>query len=428
MEIKNNLLKNKQLSTKCCICGYLASGYLYYNVNCCDGCKHFFRRCIIIIRDNNSKELFKCKDDGNCKVENVPYKCKSCRFDKCLLMGMNLQKLRGKQTKSSWEINAIIEERIRELANKGKYILKKMENNKNVGQSFGDLKKSLNEGKDYQIIEYLLAIEKNASRIRNSPTNVPEWHYVYSCKSLNILLTQTENLLSYSHEYLEKEQKPTQALIDFLHKYGHFHMRPTTLAEDLLLIVDIAKTMPFFTKLDLNDNIYLLTIITLPILVLVMGYHSYRKNSETCILPCGISTMFFLNGEFYEGDLTMEPFNRVKLNEEEYVLIRAIIYSHMVTNGLSKSGQEILLNEAEKYSKILLKMLQNNYGPISGARRYAELLQLIEFCFNCARYHNLLLNYFAFVRDRGSFHNVMPEALADLCLRTNVKLPELTQL
>nr|CAD2179813.1 unnamed protein product [Meloidogyne enterolobii] len=427
IQTSSNKQKNKQLitPTKCCVCGYLASGYSYYNVVCCDGCKHFFRRCITLIEH----KLFKCKNDGN-----FPNKCKSCRFDKCLLMGMNIQTMRGDRSKSLWEIKAKIEQRIRELANNGKYILGKMEEN----ESFVDL---LNTVNDYhQIIEYLLIIEKNASRIRNSPTNIPEWNFLCSCKSLDTLLTRKENVLSQSQEYLEKEQRAEQSLIDFLHKYGHFHMRPPTLTEDLLLIVEIAKTLPFFPKLDLNDNIYLLSTIALPLLVLVMGYYSYTKRSETIIFPCGISAIFSLRGEFYGGDLTinklikivfkksMEPFNRVKLEEEEYVLLKAIIYSHMVTNGLSQNGQKILLAEAEKYSGILLKVLQNNYGPIPGARRYTELLQLIEFCFNCAKYHSLQLNYIAFVHDRGQFHNVMPKALADLCLRGNVKLPELEQL
>ena len=67
--------KNSPFPTKCCICGYIASGYIFYNVKCCDGlllfkinlnifkgCKHFFRRCI------TAKELFKCKNGENCDI------------------------------------------------------------------------------------------------------------------------------------------------------------------------------------------------------------------------------------------------------------------------------------------------------------------------------------------------------------------------
>uniref|UniRef100_A0A915NVC8 Nuclear receptor domain-containing protein n=1 Tax=Meloidogyne floridensis TaxID=298350 RepID=A0A915NVC8_9BILA len=67
MEINKNtkfqlVKKNIPFPTRCCICGNIASGFIYYNVMCCDGCKHFFRRSL------NVQELFKCKYDGNCDV------------------------------------------------------------------------------------------------------------------------------------------------------------------------------------------------------------------------------------------------------------------------------------------------------------------------------------------------------------------------
>uniref|UniRef100_A0A915NXG5 Uncharacterized protein n=1 Tax=Meloidogyne floridensis TaxID=298350 RepID=A0A915NXG5_9BILA len=29
--------KSSPFPTKCCVCGYICSGYVYYNVVCCDG-------------------------------------------------------------------------------------------------------------------------------------------------------------------------------------------------------------------------------------------------------------------------------------------------------------------------------------------------------------------------------------------------------
>uniref|UniRef100_A0A1I8C3B5 NR LBD domain-containing protein n=1 Tax=Meloidogyne hapla TaxID=6305 RepID=A0A1I8C3B5_MELHA len=113
----------------------------------------------------------------------------------------------------------------------------------------------------------------------------------------------------------------------------------------------------------------------------------------------------------------MEPFNRVLLNEEEFVLLRAIIYSHMFTNGVSKEGHKLLLEEAEKYSGILMKISQKKYGQMPGAKRYVDLMNIIETCFKCADKVCLFFNYLANVQDRGRFDKVIPEALADLCLR-----------
>ncbi|CAK5047263.1 unnamed protein product [Meloidogyne enterolobii] len=49
---------------ECIICERIASGYLFYGVICCDGCKHFFNRCI------TSKSKYKCEKDGNCNLSN----------------------------------------------------------------------------------------------------------------------------------------------------------------------------------------------------------------------------------------------------------------------------------------------------------------------------------------------------------------------
>ncbi|CAK5047162.1 unnamed protein product [Meloidogyne enterolobii] len=166
----------------------------------------------------------------------------------------------------------------------------------------------------------------------------------------------------------------------------------------------------------------------MPTLALHFGYYCSRMLSETVVFPNGYPIKDVFNANFYKEDMTinkfvkklfdnsMGPFNRLQLSKEEFVLLRAIIFSHFASTGLSQYGRHLLLTEAEKYSDILMKMLQNRYGPLPGARRYAELFHLVEFCFNCGNNHCLFLNYLAYVTDRGYFHNSMPEALVNLCL------------
>ncbi|CAK5047244.1 unnamed protein product [Meloidogyne enterolobii] len=47
---------------ECSICERMASGYFFYGVICCDGCKHFFHRCI------TSKNKYKCEKDESCNL------------------------------------------------------------------------------------------------------------------------------------------------------------------------------------------------------------------------------------------------------------------------------------------------------------------------------------------------------------------------
>uniref|UniRef100_A0A915NA47 NR LBD domain-containing protein n=1 Tax=Meloidogyne javanica TaxID=6303 RepID=A0A915NA47_MELJA len=311
--------------TKCCVCGYICSGYVHYNVVCCD----------------------------------VAIKCKSCRFDKCVLVGMRIQTIRGVYAKSLPEIYELLEQKRNELRAEGKYL---------------------------------------ENSVTKSKTNIKERGAI------------------------------SLEAIGFVLKNGFFKTPPLSLMEDLLLIVDIGKTMPSFNDLDLSDK------ITMPLSILLVAYYSYTKKYNAVILPTGsgLSMAFGFSGEYYRGDKTiaklskkvftdsMGPFNRVQLTEEEYVLLRAIIFCHSFTDGLSKQGRELLLNESEKYSKILMKILQNRHGDLAGARRFTECVQLIQACFFFGHQHSLFFNYLANVYHRDTFRNVMPEAFVNLCLRNKM--------
>nr|CAD2191149.1 unnamed protein product [Meloidogyne enterolobii] len=235
----NNSLQSKNTKcspfpTKCCVCGYICSGYVYYNVVCCDGCKHFFRRCC------NAKESYKCKDGGNCNVMNVAIKCKSCRFDKCILAGMRIQTIRGYYSRSLPEIYELLEQKRNELRAKGKY-LENVETKSETNIKPG----SLFINKDNLIIDFLISVEKNAKRVRNSVTRLPPMYYNYSCNSIENLINRKENLISNSDEFSCQERGfISSAAIGFILKNGFFKTPPASLMEDLLLIVDIGKTMP----------------------------------------------------------------------------------------------------------------------------------------------------------------------------------------
>ncbi|CAK5011797.1 unnamed protein product [Meloidogyne enterolobii] len=186
----------------------------------------------------------------------------------------------------------------------------------------------------------------------------------------------------------------------------------------------------------------------MPLSILLLVYYSYTKKYNTVILPSGLLMAFGFNGEYYKGDETyiffnnlsfniinfcriaklskkvftdsMEQFTQVQLTEEEYALLRAIIFCHSFTDGLSKQGKELLMNESEKYSKILMKILQNRHGDLAGARRFTECVQLIQTCFFFGHQHSLFFNYLANVYERDTFRNVMPEAFVNLCLRNKM--------
>ncbi|VDK86744.1 unnamed protein product, partial [Litomosoides sigmodontis] len=75
-------------SNLCAICGDKASGN-HYSVPSCEGCKGFFRRTI------QKKIEYVCYKQGNCLVDQKNRnRCQSCRFKKCLRLGMRQESVR----------------------------------------------------------------------------------------------------------------------------------------------------------------------------------------------------------------------------------------------------------------------------------------------------------------------------------------------
>ncbi|CAK5087112.1 unnamed protein product [Meloidogyne enterolobii] len=65
----------------CVVCAKPAK-FCHFDVPSC--CFSFFRRSIL------DQHLYVCKNQGNCRIEEGIF-CRSCRFDRCLLGGMNFR-------------------------------------------------------------------------------------------------------------------------------------------------------------------------------------------------------------------------------------------------------------------------------------------------------------------------------------------------
>uniref|UniRef100_A0A914N4U2 Nuclear receptor domain-containing protein n=1 Tax=Meloidogyne incognita TaxID=6306 RepID=A0A914N4U2_MELIC len=138
-------------------------------------------------------------------IFKVSNKCKSCRFDKCILMGMNIQKLRNPQqsTISLWEIRSKIEQRLGELALIGKYPEKR---NKifasSEGIDFSFMQTIFLENEETKIIGNLLLLEESVGRIRNSSTQITDKNYDFSYKTLEEVINRKENSIFLCYDYL----------------------------------------------------------------------------------------------------------------------------------------------------------------------------------------------------------------------------------
>jgi nuclear factor 4 len=72
------------LETRCVVCADTSTTGHHYNVNCCLGCKSFFRRAVI------KKRAYFCEKDNSCDITQRTGRqsCRACRLKKCFDVGM----------------------------------------------------------------------------------------------------------------------------------------------------------------------------------------------------------------------------------------------------------------------------------------------------------------------------------------------------
>ncbi|KAI1701159.1 zinc finger, c4 type (two domains) domain-containing protein [Ditylenchus destructor] len=92
-ELSNGQLKlktfaqNMDMPRKCLVCGH-PTNCCHYDVPSCNGCKTFFRRYLV------ASKSFTCQFNEMCDIVNGIDQCRACRFDRCILAGMNPRLMR----------------------------------------------------------------------------------------------------------------------------------------------------------------------------------------------------------------------------------------------------------------------------------------------------------------------------------------------
>jgi len=80
----------------CGVCGDIAKSFHFGGLSC-DSCKAFFRRSV----HNDSYAAFRCPYNAHCNVDKSSRKgCQSCRFQKCLSIGMETKWVMGEDERN----------------------------------------------------------------------------------------------------------------------------------------------------------------------------------------------------------------------------------------------------------------------------------------------------------------------------------------
>ncbi|KAI1704445.1 zinc finger, c4 type (two domains) domain-containing protein [Ditylenchus destructor] len=336
-ELQNGKLKptNMKIPTKCLVCGHPAN-CCNFGVPSCNGCKMFFRRCLL------TSKIFACKLNGMCSKINGINRCRACRFDQCVIVGMNPRAIQFPTTVDVVKLSDKVA-------------------NRKTGPAF-------QETIEDNTIQSLVYVELKVRKIRESSRRLSESVIFLSIREL--LESNRENVLANADQYPKELTWP-------------------------LSVDEAARTMPVFSQLVYKDQEALLKHMTLTNALLLQAFYSWQRKSETFIMPNGYVRCMKLKKYDRLKEITERikliffrvvlAMFRIQMTMEEFVLLKAIIYSHSAIHGLSERGRVLLEKECIRYSKTLMKHLQSRMGAAPGAKKYAEIVSFVGCLFYAAQ-------------------------------------------
>uniref|UniRef100_A0A7E4VP79 Nuclear receptor n=1 Tax=Panagrellus redivivus TaxID=6233 RepID=A0A7E4VP79_PANRE len=389
--------------TKCC----------HYDVPSCSGCKTFFRRTII------SGRTYTCKYNGKCDMK-VKNQCRQCRFDQCILVGMNPAGIKLPENIALADVVERIESRKRALTRD----LETVDATNLPPSSSTTPEMSVVPAKmasiklpqvmEFRDVDFLLFLEMKVRKLRES-TYYPNSDVPYTLQSIIQSRTELSNADRYAimnsqqvtHQQFLEEVDAREKQLPLSNR-----LRKQWSIVDIFLSIEMAKTLPVFEQLTYSDKEAFILNATLCTAILTKSYYSYERKSDAVVYPDGFMPLWLAklrSNELnkLENDVfvrIIQPVKRIGLTKEEYVLLKAIIFCNPACNNISDAGQKLLEQESERYSKTLLRYMQSIHGDAKGASRYAQVLLIMEAMAYFADCHKQLHVLIMLQRRQSSHH------------------------
>uniref|UniRef100_A0A914UUC2 Uncharacterized protein n=1 Tax=Plectus sambesii TaxID=2011161 RepID=A0A914UUC2_9BILA len=353
----------------CVICGDRATGK-HYGANSCDGCKGFFRRTV---RRNQN---YTCRFNGSCIIDKDHRNaCRSCRFDKCTMAGMRKDAVQN-------ERDRITSSQKRTASGGGGGSSRKASRADGVDEDQesmdGDVKsRRTTPEPPNQYVETLMKAEAVTKHLRNT------------------VITRTSDQSAANKEVSPGVNRDGYRIATTADVTESMH-------QQLMLMVEWAKTLPAFTDLPMEHQIALLRQYSAQHLVICAGFRSKHMNdaytAQHLVICAGFRSkhmndaVFLTNETCLARDSPRVPdVNRVgsrilddltcsmrqlKMDESEYVTLKALVFFNPLAKGVEKSKERI-----EETRQEILAALEHHVTKVSPNRdmpnRFGNLLLLL---------------------------------------------------
>ncbi|KAK0412409.1 hypothetical protein QR680_006195 [Steinernema hermaphroditum] len=329
----------------CLVCGDAAS-CRYYGVSSCNSCKSFFRRAAL----STTEKI--CFNDKKCVFGRELYKCRLCRFEKCLKVGMNKK-----------GIKALVKDEIPKTSPDLKIVKASQ-----ISTERDTLISTLNK---------LLYVEEKIAHLRYS-TYFP---YSTSKGVLDYFNDACAISNTRKHQVLARFAKPEAFLLfnEEMASSGHkFWMYL-----DLVLAIEYYKTMEIMSRLSRLDQIALLKGTLRQVASFHAAYDAYIRGHTDLVEPndfVPFSHPHFRGEAFdrWHSKSCVRVCAQVKPTLDKIVLLKSIIALNPNAPNLSVYGQEVVAKERLKSTNMLMSLIRVERGGDEWISYFSRLYDIVN--------------------------------------------------
>jgi len=197
-EDKSQTLKAKKraptaLTVDCGVCSGPAPDHLHFGARCCYSCRAFFRRTA------PRKSTLRCRSGlGECDVAHRNKKCISCRYQKCINIGMNPHLVQGSRKKDTGNNNG-----------EEDYLMDEEEETEPKDESSTSLQNAM------------LSSDLASNKCQTVHSNT-EKHYPESQTIKGVVINRKRNCPSYHQMQIEEEDRNPTPYFQYNPQYSLF--------------------------------------------------------------------------------------------------------------------------------------------------------------------------------------------------------------